>query len=80
MGASLSKKACIALCLLGSVPATHAAPWTVVFGGCTFSGDTNGAPLARAGVCPNEVGQLYLSYKSINSLPESVFAGMENLE
>jgi hypothetical protein len=52
----------------------------VRFGGCTFSGDTNGAPLARAGVCPEAVGQLDLSDKSINSLPESVFAGMENLQ
>ena len=80
MGASFSKKACIALCLLGSVRVTHAAPWTVGFGDCTFSGDTDGAPLARTGECPNQMGSLDFQNKGIMSLPEGVFAGMGKLQ
>ncbi len=52
-----------------SGPGTLCGAWTVAFGGCSFSGNGNGAPLLRAGSCPTEVGELHLAYKSITVVP-----------
>ena len=62
----------LALCL-GSA---NAYPWSVTFGGCTFSGDYNGAPLERSGSCPTQSGWLYLKSKGITSVKNDSFAGM----
>ena len=51
-------------------------PWSVTFGGCTFSGDYNGAPLERSGSCPTQSGDLYLYHKGITSVKNDSFAGM----
>ena len=53
-----------------------AAPWSVSFGGCTFSGDTSGAPLERSGSCPTQSGVLWLNNKGITLLKSDSFAGM----
>ena len=55
-------------------------PWTLHFGGCTFSGDLAGAPLVRSGSCPMEGGTLYLPGKGISSVPADAFAGMAKME
>ena len=61
----------LALCLSSAI----AAPWSVSFGGCTFSGDTSGAPLERSGSCPGG-GTLWLTNKGITSVKNDSFAGM----
>jgi len=56
-----------------------AAPWTVNFGGCTFSGDTAYAPLVRTGSCPTYaggLGGLDLHTKGITSVTSNAFQGM----
>ena len=58
---------------------TSAAPWTRTFGNCIFKGDTDGAPLVRAGSCPTQTGTLDLSVKGITLLPANVFGGMANM-
>jgi hypothetical protein len=90
MGASLSKKACVAMCLLSSVAGEN--PWSIRFGTCsepnapdstdccTFLGDYAGAPLSRIGACASESGVLDLSMKRITGLPADVFAGMGSLQ
>ena len=62
----------LALCLSSAL----AAPWSVSFGGCTFSGDTSGAPLERSGSCPTQSGWLYLNDKGITLVKNDSFAGM----
>ena len=62
----------LALCL-GSA---NAYRWSEKFGGCTFSGDTNGAPLERSGSCPTQSGHLSLWNKGITSVKNDSFAGM----
>ena len=52
------------------------APWSETFGGCTFRGDYNGAPLERSGSCPTQSGLLVLSHKGITSVNSDLFAGM----
>ena len=55
-------------------PARAARPWTVQFGTwCTFSGDYDGAPVARAGTCPTVTGALELSNKGITAVPAETF-------
>jgi hypothetical protein len=56
-----------------------AGPWTIDFGGCSFSGNTHGAPLVRAGSCPDQAGCLDLSYNSITLVPSNAFQGMGNM-
>jgi hypothetical protein len=56
-----------------------AGPWTIDFGGCSFSGNTHGAPLVRAGSCPDRAGCLDLSYNSITLVPSNAFQGMGNM-
>ncbi len=71
------------LALLGLLVASRSAsalPWTKVFGGCTFSGDTNGAPLVRSGSCPTQGGGLNLQSNGITSVPADAFAGMAKME
>ena len=58
---------------------TSAAPWTRTFGNCTFTGDSDGAPLVRAGSCPTQTGTLDLSVKRITLLPANVFQNMANM-
>jgi len=42
--------------LLAAAPEGFSAkPWTVGFGGCSFFGDSDGAPLVRAGACEQQV-------------------------
>ena len=54
-------------------------PWTVAFGGCTFSGDYAGAPLVRTGSCPTQGGSLDLQSKFITSVPPDAFQGMPQM-
>ena len=45
-----------ALMLLAAAPeGSSAKPWRVGFGGCSFSGDSEGAPLVRGGACEQQV-------------------------
>ena len=62
----------LALCFSSAL----AAPWSVSFGGCTFSGDTSGAPLERSGSCPTQSGALFLDNKGITLVKSDSFAGM----
>ena len=55
-------------------------PWTVAFGGCTFSGDYAGAPLVRTGSCSAQGGNLDLQGKGIASVQPDVFKGMPKME
>jgi hypothetical protein len=81
MGTSGSKKMLLALLgLLAASRSASALPWTEVFGGCTFSGDSNGAPLVRSGSCPTQGGTLSLYQKGITSVPADAFAGMAKME
>ena len=82
MGISGSKKRL--LVLLGLLAASRSAsafgPWTVGFGGCSFSGDYSGAPLVRSGSCPTQNGNLDLTDKGIASVPTEAFAGMAKMQ
>jgi hypothetical protein len=79
MGALLSKKACVALCFLSSVPASTA--WTQSFGGCTFSGTDGVSTLvSRTGECASQDGTLVLQNKKINGFDDGVFANMGKLQ
>lgn len=70
-------KVTLLLCiLLVASPAVSSAPWAVSFGGCTFSGDTNGAPLFREGSCSSTDGTLSLSSKGISSIHFYAFEGI----
>ncbi len=70
--------------LLATSRGAFAAPWTVVFGSCTFSGNYDGAPLARTGSCPthghalalNALAALPLNSRGITSVPSDAFQGM----
>ena len=53
-----------------------AASWKVAFGGCTFTGDTNGSALVRNGSCPTHGGTLGLTGKGITAVPADAFKGM----
>jgi hypothetical protein len=58
-----------------------AAPWTVTFGNCSisccsFSGDTDGAPLVREGFCPDQAGKLDLDHKGITEVTADAFQNM----
>ena len=55
-------------------------PWSVTCGGCTFSGNYAGAPLARTGSCATDCTSLDLSYRDITSMPGDPFADMGALE
>ena len=57
---------------------TCAASWKVAFGGCTFTGDTNGA-LVRTGFCPTHGGTLGLTRKGITAVPADAFKGMAKM-
>ena len=54
----------------------HSGPWSVTCGGCTFSGNYAGAPLARTGSCATDCTSLDLSYRAITSIPGDPFADM----
>jgi hypothetical protein len=60
-------------------PRRSANPWKVEFGGCTFSGDSDGAPLMRTGSCPTMSGLLDLSSRGITSVPANAFQGMSQM-
>ena len=51
-------------------------PWTVAYGGCTFSGDYAGAPLVRTVSFSFEGGTLDLRVKGITSVQPDAFEGM----
>ena len=55
-------------------------PWSVTCGGCTFSGNYAGAPLARSGSCATDCTWLDLRYRAITSMPGDPFADMGALE
>ena len=55
-------------------------PWSVTCGGCTFSGNYAGAPLARTGSCATDCTSLDLEYRAITSMPGDPFADMGALE
>ena len=54
----------------------HSGPWSVTCGGCTFSGNYAGAPLARTGSCATDCTQLWLEYKGITSCADDAFSDM----
>jgi hypothetical protein len=54
----------------------HSGPWSVTCGGCEFSGNYDGAPLARTGSCATDCTSLDLSYRAITSMPGDPFADM----
>ena len=58
----------------------HSGPWSVTCGGCTFSGNYAGAPLARTGSCATDCTSLDLEYRAITSMPGDPFADMGALE
>ena len=58
----------------------HSGPWSVTCGGCTFSGNYAGAPLARTGSCATDCIELDLGYRAITSMPGDPFADMGALE
>jgi len=65
------------LLLLALLSSAHAArPWSVEFGGCAFSGDSDGAPLVRSGSCPTTGCTLSLRDRGITSVKNDSFAGM----
>ncbi len=71
------------LVLLGLLAASRSAsalPWTVGFGGCTFSGNDSGAPLVRSGSCPMQGGWLVLEFRGITAVPADAFAGMAKMQ
>ncbi len=94
MGNSWSKnrkKACVAVCLLSTVPATT-AQWQYWFGNwgcwdgaasgpdcCIFSGDSAGA-LTRTGECTSASGDVNLNNMGITSISAGVFANMGQLQ
>jgi hypothetical protein len=81
VGTSWSKQSLLALLgLLAASRSASAWPWTVGFGECTFSGNSDGAPLVRSGSCPTQGGKLDLSSKGITSVPAEAFAGMAKME
>jgi hypothetical protein len=59
---------------------TASSNWRVEFGGCYFSGNTDGAPLVRLGPCPTRGGILDLSGKGITSVPPQAFEGMYQMQ
>jgi hypothetical protein len=75
-------------------PRRSANPWTVEFGGCTFSGDYDGAPLVRTVECSTYVlpppplvpgldsvehTKLNLKSKGITSVPADSFQGLSQM-
>jgi len=59
---------------------TCSGPWSVTCGGCEFSGNYDGAPLARTGSCRWDCTYLNLEYRAITSMPGDPFADMGALE
>jgi len=57
-------------------PSSTDDPWSVTCGGCTFSGNYAGAPLARTGSCATDCTSLDLEYRAITSMPGDPFADM----
>ena len=55
---------------------TCSGPWSVTCGGCTFSGNYAGAPLARTVSCGTDCTSLVLEYRAITSMPGDPFADM----
>jgi hypothetical protein len=81
MGITRGKASLLALLgLLAASRSASALPWTVGFGGCSFSGDSDGAPLVRSGSCPTQGGSLNLSNKGITSVLADAFAGMTKMQ
>jgi hypothetical protein len=54
-------------------------PWKVTFGGCVFTGNSDGAPLVRTGSCPDAEGALDLQYRNITEVAVTAFQGMGNM-
>ena len=54
----------------------HYGPWSVTCGGCTFSVNYAGAPLARTGSCATDCTVLDLRYKAITSCADDAFSDM----
>ena len=51
-------------------------PWSVTCGGCTFSGNYAGAPLARTGSCATDCTELDLWNRGITSCADDAFSDM----
>ena len=58
----------------------HGGPWSETCGGCTFSGNYDGAPLTRTGSCATDCTNLDLSNRAITSMPGDPFVDMGALE
>jgi len=63
----------------GHASGRPSGPWSQTCGGCTLSGDYDGAPLTRMGSCATDCTTLLLSGKGITSLANDPFAGMDAL-
>jgi hypothetical protein len=61
-------------------PVRAARPWSWTCGGCVFSGDYDGAPLARTGSCATDCTVLDLRNKAITSCADDAFSDMGALE
>jgi Leucine-rich repeat (LRR) protein len=72
-GASACETARQGTIMRGSPPGNHDGIWTEYQGGCIFAGNYEGAPLVRAGSCP-ELEVLDFSYLGINKF--EVYTGI----
>ena len=54
----------------------HSGPWSVTCGGCEFSGNYDGAPLARTGSCATDCTVLDLENRGITSCADDAFSDM----
>jgi hypothetical protein len=82
---ALALVAAAAVAPVPSVRADHSrsgqsGPWSVTCGGCTFSGNYAGAPLARTGSCATDCTVLDLRNKAITSCADDAFSDMGALE
>jgi hypothetical protein len=70
----------LVLVLLAAAPkGASGRPWNVTFGGCVFTGDTDGSPLVRQGSCPDQAGLLDLSHRNITDVPGTAFRCMTKI-
>ena len=72
--------ALVAAAAVAPTPVRAARPWSRTCGGCVFSGDYDGAPLARTGSCATDCTSLDLRDKVITSCADDAFSDMGALE
>jgi hypothetical protein len=74
----IATKRTLLLVMIGAalISTSHAAPWSVTFGECIFTGDTSGSDLVRTGSCPTQSGMLELKDKGITNIKSNHFSDM----